>query len=682
MGILSFLIMVAVIIVMMAATFIEQSTGSAAFIYGSWWFASLWTLLCVTGLMHCFRRKLYKRPFVFLLHLSLVVILAGALVTHVFGKQGTIHLRIGYPAGVFMTDDSEACKLPFKLTLSEFEVIDYPGTQTPMDYRSTLSVNDVHSSMNDTITISMNKIAEIQNYRFYQASYDVDEQGSVLAVSYDPVGIGITYVGYGLLFITMILLLILPNEGFRRSLRRLTVIAALLSLPMGHIYAAPKTVTQEEAEAFCQLYTYYNGRICPMQTVAKAFTTKLYGKDHYDKYSCEQVFAGWVFYPTSWADVPLKKRKERYKEEQAAIIEMFMAGEFLRIYPSYSLTTDSTLTWLSPTEHFMTGFPEDEMFFIKKSLNYVGELAVTHNHDKYMETLAKIRQYQQKVAGDYLPSDRHFNAEMVYNKADYTRPMAMAFATLGIVLFLFFVIRLGGGKQVPVWLVYACDLVIGLAFGYLLFLFCLRWYVSGHLPLANGYETMQFMSLSILLLTLILQRRFLLVVPFGFLLSGLTLLVSMMGQGNPQITHLMPVLQSPLLSLHVCIIMVSYSLVAFTFLTGIAALLSRREAFMEQLADVSRMLLYPALFCMAAGIFLGAIWANVSWGRYWGWDPKEVWALITFLVYAFALHTETLPIFRKSRFFHIFMVAAFLTVLMTYFGVNFILGGLHSYATT
>jgi ABC-type transport system involved in cytochrome c biogenesis permease subunit len=156
----------------------------------------------------------------------------------------------------------------------------------------------------------------------------------------------------------------------------------------------------------------------------------------------------------------------------------------------------------------------------------------------------------------------------------------------------------------------------------------------------------------------------------------------MMGQGNPQITHLMPVLQSPLLSLHVCIIMVSYSLVAFTFLTGIAALLSRREAFMEQLADVSRMLLYPALFCMAAGIFLGAIWANVSWGRYWGWDPKEVWALITFLVYAFALHTETLPIFRKSRFFHIFMVTAFLTVLMTYFGVNFILGGLHSYATT
>ncbi len=674
--------MVAVIIVMVAATFIEQATGSAAFIYGSWWFASLWALLCVCGLMHCFRCKLFKRPVVFLLHISLVVILVGALVTHVFSKQGTIHLRVGQPASVFLTDDAETCRLPFSLTLSEFEVTCYPGTQTPMDYVSTLAVSEAHTSKDDTVRISMNRIADIQSYRFYQASYDVDEQGSVLAVSYDPVGIGITYVGYGLLFIIMFLLLVLPGEGFHRALKRLGVVAILLALPMGHLFATPKTVTQEEADAFCQLYTYYNGRICPMQTVAKAFTTKLYGKDHYGDMSCEQVFAGWVFYPTSWADVPLKKRKERYREEQAAIIQMFMAGEFLRIYPSYSLSTDSTLTWLSPADNLMPGFPEDEMFFIKKSLNYVGELAVTRNHDKYMETLAKIRQYQQKVAGDLLPSDRHFYAEMVYNKADYTRPMAMAFATLGIVLFLFFVIRLGGGRQVPTWLVYTCDVVIGLAFGYLFFLFCLRWYVSGHLPLANGYETMQFMSLSILLLTLVMQRRFLLVLPFGFLLSGLTLLVSMMGQSNPQITHLMPVLQSPLLSLHVCIIMISYSLVAFTFLTGIAALLSRREAFMQQLADVSRMLLYPALFCMAAGIFIGAIWANVSWGRYWGWDPKEVWALITLLVYAFALHTETLPIFRRVRFFHLFMVLAFLTVLMTYFGVNFVLGGMHSYATS
>ena len=632
MGVLSFLLMVAVIIVMMAATFVEQYAGSAAFIYGSWWFASLWTLLCVCGLLHCFRRKLYKRPVVLLLHLSFVVILVGALVTHVFGQQGVMHLRVGLPAKAFLTNDAEVVKLPFELMLSDFEVIDYPGTSTPMDYKSTLLVNAGVDGRQDTVSVSMNRIAELRNYRFYQTSYDADMGGSVLSVSHDPVGIGITYVGYGLLFVSMLLLLVLPGEGFRRALRRLSVMAGLLMFSMGSLWASPQTLSQDEAQAFCSLYAYYNGRICPMQTIAKDFTTKLYGKDHYGDLSCEQVFTGWVFYPSLWTNVPRKERKARYKEEQEAVVEMFMAGEFLRIFPSRSVDSDSTLTWLSPSDSHLSELPDDEMFFVGKSL--------------------------------------------------YTRPLAMAFATLGIVLFLFFVVRLGRGRQVPSWLVYVCDVLIVLAFVYLLLLFGLRWYVSGHLPLANGYETMQFMALSLLLLTLVMQRRFLLVLPFGFLLGGLTLLVSMMGQSNPQITHLMPVLQSPLLSLHVCVIMISNSMLAFTFLTGLAALLSRQEAFVQQLADVSRMLLYPALFCMAAGIFIGAIWANVSWGRYWGWDPKEVWALITLLVYAFAFHSESLPIFRRPRFFHIFMVLAFLTVLMTYFGVNFVLGGMHSYATS
>ena len=671
--------MVAVIIVMMAATFVEQAVGSAAFIYGSWWFAALWALLCVCGLLYCMRRKLYKRPVVMLLHVSLAVILVGALVTHVFGKQGTVHLRAGLHRESFLSEDHQACRLPFRLTLAEFEVVDYPGTQTPMDYRSTLVVDDVRRGTSDTISVSMNKIAEIQNYRFYQASYDEDEQGTILQVSHDPVGIGITYVGYGLLFVSMLLLLILPGEGFRRALRRLSAVVVLCGMSQ-FASAAPQTVSSDEAHAFCSLYSYYNGRICPIQTIAKDFTMKLYGKDHLGDLSCEQVFAGWVFFPTTWTDVPLKRRKARYQEEQQAVKQMMLAGQFLRIYPSFSLSSDSTLSWLSPTDELPSGFPDDEKFFVAKSLSYLGELAVTRNHDKFVETVGKIRQYQQQVAGPLLPSEQHFRAEMLYNRADYTKPMAMAFATLGIVLFLIFVIRLGNGRDVPKWLVYACNGMMCLASVYLIALFCLRWYVSGHLPLANGYETMQFMTIAVLLLALLLQRRFLLVLPLGFLLCGLTLLVSMMGQSNPQITHLMPVLQSPLLSSHVCIIMVSYSLLAFMFLIGIAALISRRPAFVEHLADVSRMLLYPALFCMAAGIFIGAIWANVSWGRYWGWDPKEVWALITLLIYAFAMHGESLPIFRRPLVLHLYMVIAFLSVLMTYFGVNFVLGGMHSYA--
>ena len=171
--------------------------------------------------------------------------------------------------------------------------------------------------------------------------------------------------------------------------------------------------------------------------------------------------------------------------------------------------------------------------------------------------------------------------------------------------------------------------------------------------------------------------------PFGLLLSGLTLLVAMMGESNPQITPLMPVLSSPLLSIHVCVIMVAYSLLAFILLNALTVLIlngSRHKQAIDQLTRMSRILLYPAVFCLAAGIFIGAIWANQSWGRYWGWDPKEVWALITMLVYSIPLHAQSIAWLHRPRWFHLYMAMAFLTILMTYFGVNFLLGGMHSYA--
>ena len=157
---------------------------------------------------------------------------------------------------------------------------------------------------------------------------------------------------------------------------------------------------------------------------------------------------------------------------------------------------------------------------------------------------------------------------------------------------------------------------------------------------------------------------------------------------DPQITHMMPVLNSPLLSIHVSVIMMSYALISLTFICGLVAiiayLISRQSSlntyFIESLAVLSRIFLYPALTTMGLGIFIGAIWANVSWGNYWSWDPKETWALITFMVYAVVVHTQSLHLFRRSLAYHIYMVLAFLTILMTYFGVNYVLGGMHSYA--
>jgi ABC-type transport system involved in cytochrome c biogenesis permease subunit len=226
--------------------------------------------------------------------------------------------------------------------------------------------------------------------------------------------------------------------------------------------------------------------------------------------------------------------------------------------------------------------------------------------------------------------------------------------------------------------------VLGLTLAYLLFIITLRGYVAQHLPLSNGFETMQFMALVSLLITLFMQRRFMLLMPFGLLLAGLTLLVAMMGEANPQITLLMPVLASPLLSIHVCVIMAAYSLLAFILLNAVTALvlLARggHAAAVAQLTHMSRLMLYPALSCLAAGIFVGAVWANQSWGRYWGWDPKEVWALITMLVYSIPMHAQSIRWLQKPRWFHLYLALAFLSILMTYFGVNFFLGGMHSYA--
>ena len=166
--------------------------------------------------------------------------------------------------------------------------------------------------------------------------------------------------------------------------------------------------------------------------------------------------------------------------------------------------------------------------------------------------------------------------------------------------------------------------------------------------------------------------------PLGFLLAGFTMLMASLSSANPQITHLMPVLQSPLLSIHVLSMMMSYTLFGLAALNGIMGLVV--PAGRETLRDVSLVVLYPGIFLLIFGTFLGAVWANISWGSYWAWDPKETWALITILVYSFALHGRSLKFFRNPIFFHIYAILAFLSVLVTYFGVNLILGGMHAYA--
>ncbi len=210
-------------------------------------------------------------------------------------------------------------------------------------------------------------------------------------------------------------------------------------------------------------------------------------------------------------------------------------------------------------------------------------------------------------------------------------------------------------------------------------------YVCGRIPLSNVYETMFFLSWCIALIALLLQKKFKIVVPFGFLLAVFTLLFAWFGLRDSEITPLMPVLRSPILSVHVSCLILSYALLAFSAINGLLAIMlhvKHKNAHASSIASLtvlSKLMLYPATFLLGIGIFLGAVWANISWGGYWSWDPKETWALITFLLYAGAFHTESVTRFNKPMFFHIYMIVAFATVLMTYFGVNLFLGGLHAY---
>ena len=342
----------------------------------------------------------------------------------------------------------------------------------------------------------------------------------------------------------------------------------------------------------------------------------------------------------------------------------------------------STIHWFALNDNLPADMPQAEWLFIRKSMNLVAEYIAHTQYNEAIDLIRKIRKYQDTQLGTFAPSKAHITAERIYNHLNFNRPLAMALMTLGIILYIITIIT----NKTPRW----SWLILTPTAIYLLIAVILRGYIAGHFPLSNGFETMQFLALIASLmpfLTLLFRKNtnqnssFLIpnssfLIPNSTLICGIALMVATMSELNPRITLLMPVLQSPLLSIHVMVIMISYTLFALIVLNATTSLIKNNY----ELCIMNYELNIFALFLLTAGIFIGAIWANVSWGRYWGWDPKEVWALITMLIYSLPLHRSSLKIFQNPRFLNWYYIFAFLSVVITYFGVNFILGGLHSYA--
>lgn len=748
-----FTLYILVLVCMAAATIVEKSQGTDyahAHYYGAWWFILIWAVLAALGAFYIIKRKV-KCASTLALHLSFIIILAGALLTHISAKRGMIHLRIGQPTDTYMAQDEEQGmkeeKLPFSLCLQKFEAKMHDGTNAVADYSSKFTVTDGDDKSEGEV--SMNNIYSHRSYRLYQSSYDEDGKGSVLAINADPYGIPVTYTGYALLFISLVWMLFDPKGGYRKLLKspllkKGALITALI-LSMGNIqtlHAESATgnlqnavLPKETAEKFGELHILYNDRICPVQTFALDFCKKIYGARSYQGLTAEQVLSGWVFYGNTWANEPFIKIKSgemktamnlpdyaslntffnremggytigQYVQEyyngqqdkfhqQAAdidgkiqIIMELREGISLKVLPytftknvkatkDHSFIKAGTTTWFSPVDKLPQAVEHQHALYIRNVFSLLNGDVKAGNTSRVNEFFIKMKKYQEVSSGNSLPTATQYKAERINNAFPFATILFMANLTLGFIALFYTIYRMTKKKEIKV-LNIALPILLGISFLALTFGLALRWIISGNIPMSNGYESMLTVAWFVMLISILMQLRIRIVMVFGFLISGFFLLVSHINQMDPAIGQMMPVLNSPLLSIHVSIIMMSYALLSLTFICGIMGICMRSHG--EELQALSRVFLYPALTCMGFGIFIGAIWANVSWGNYWSWDSKETWALITFMIYAVVVHTQSLPVFRKPLVYHIYITLAFLSIAMTYFGVNYFLTGMHSYA--
>lgn len=748
-----FILYILVLVCMAAATIVEKSQGTDyahAHYYGAWWFILIWAVLAALGAFYIIKRKV-KCASTLALHLSFIIILAGALLTHISAKRGMIHLRIGQPTDTYMAQDEEQGmkeeKLPFSLCLQKFEAKMHDGTNAAADYSSKFTVIDGDDKSEGEV--SMNNIYSHRSYRLYQSSYDEDGKGSVLAINADPYGIPVTYTGYALLFISLVWMLFDPKGGYRKLLKSpllkkgALMIALILSMAnIQTLHAESATgnlqnavLPKETAEKFGELHILYNDRICPVQTFALDFCKKIYGARSYQGLTAEQVLSGWVFYGNTWANEPFIKIKSgemktamnlpdyaslntffnremggytigQYVQEyyngqqdkfhqQAAdidgkiqIIMELREGISLKVLPytfiknvkatkDHSFIKAGTTTWFSPVDKLPQAVEHQHALYIRNVFSLLNGDVKAGNTSRVNEFFVKMKKYQEVSSGNSLPTATQYKAERINNAFPFATILFMANLTLGFIALFYTIYRMTKKREIKA-LNIALPILLGVSFLALTFGLALRWIISGNIPMSNGYESMLTVAWFVMLISILMQLRIRIVMVFGFLISGFFLLVSHINQMDPAIGQMMPVLNSPLLSIHVSIIMMSYALLSLTFICGIMGICMRSHG--EELQALSRIFLYPALTTMGFGIFIGAIWANVSWGNYWSWDSKETWALITFMIYAVVVHTQSLPVFRKPLVYHIYITLAFLSIAMTYFGVNYFLTGMHSYA--
>jgi cytochrome c-type biogenesis protein CcsB len=742
-------------IAMAVATFVESEQGvnaARSLVYNATWFEVLLALLGinVAGSLFYYRTFSWSKISVPLFHLAFVLMLLGAFLTRYTGVEGTVYIREGQATNQVVAQGLGHITLPFELHLEDFVLERYPGSHSPSSYSSHVVVRDSEKGRDFPYHIYMNHILKYRGWRFFQTSYDEDEQGTVLTASRDVVGTPIAYFAYFLSIVAMLASLFLPGTFFRKQLKRVGKSAVVLALLFGSVAVQGQTIDRskvvpaEQARKFGELVMQdHRGRMKTVNTLNTEFMRKIYGNEELGNLPADQVVLSMVVFPDYWSSVELLKVKNSELRKQLGLLgERVPLNYFFTSSGTYMLSKHINQVFLKPSKaqskpdkalmelddkiNIWHGFLTREAFVIFPSeqaenhkwydpnsawtqasssedslyLNHIFDMYVSEIQDGMIsgnfeaadEYLYSMLVFQREIGKAVYPAPGKVKAELLYNKLSIFHYLKIGYAIIGFVMLIFIFTLILKGLSLNVVGKWSFGTLAGILFVLHNLGIAMRWYIGGFVPLSNAYETMLFISWTSVLSGILLVRRQPVVTSMALIMGFAFLMVAGLNNSNPEIGNLVPVLKSPWLSIHVAVITSSYALFAIVMLLAFLNMvlyfpmnLKNRMALMprtEQIGDIMQVLLTVGLYTLTIGTIFGAVWANESWGRYWGWDPKETWALISILAYAFVSHMRLIPSIKGELWFNVAAFWAFAVILMTFFGVNYFLTGMHSYAGT
>jgi len=665
-------------------------------------------------------------------------------------------------------------ELPFSLYLKDFIFEKYPGSDRPSSYRSEVVLIDERNNLKEDHSIYMNHVLDYNKYRFFQSSYDTDEQGTVLSVNHDFWGTFVTYSGYVLLILGFVITLINKNSRFltlrkfitnTRNKRKSLILTIILLFGVNVLLSAQnfsnKVVDPEHAMKFGRLITQtYDGRFAPVQTLAIDLMHKISKKENFNiegkgKMNAMQVFIDMIVLPQYWqsqkiiyvpqqgirdiigvntnyasfndffdenAEYKLEKyisasfrksEQEKNKfdkeilkvDERLNIFYMIIDGSIVKIFPEIGSKNNKWISWndpgaLIPLTGAITVINEDLQ---QKNLNYASIMRVyllevlnsleTGNYSRPDKITAYISDIQKNYTDpNLLPSEAKISAEIFYNNANIFNLLKNIYASFSLILLVFaFLENINAKKnKIVAFILNASTLILICAFLFHTMGMGLRWYITGHAPWANGYEALILVAWGSLFAGFLFAKHSKLTMAATTLLAFFVLMTAGHSSYDPQLTNLQPVLKSFWLIIHVATLTISYGFLGLGFILGLMNLImylfkteknyKRLDLLIAENTFIIEMNLIIGLVLATIGTFLGAVWANESWGRYWGWDAKETWALIIVITYTLILHMRFIPQLKEKFAFNVAAVLGFGSVLMTFIGVNYYLSkGMHSY---